>query len=130
MKDSGVYALIIRMNKNQRLKIGKLGNFKFSKGFYIYTGSALNGLAARINRHRRKQKKFFWHIDYLLNSKHSHISEVLTIRTSKRLECQLNRIISELPNAKIVAKKFGCLDCNCKTHLYYFSDLDLKRLLF
>ncbi len=99
----------------------------FPKGFYIYTGSALNGLKARISRHRRKQKKKFWHIDYLLASKNAKILEVIAIETDKRLECRLNGIISSLPNPQFFAKGFGCSDCKCKSHLVYFGAEDLAN---
>lgn len=129
MKDSGVYTLTIEMAKDQIIKIGKLGNIKFKKGFYTYTGSALNGLTSRINRHKSHDKKLFWHIDYLLNSKNAKISDVLTVKTKNRLECELNEKISKLPGAETAVKKFGCSDCNCKTHLHYFSELDLKKII-
>ena len=128
MKDSGVYSLIIRLKKDQKITIGKLGKISFKKGFYIYTGSALNGLTARVERHRKKKKKKFWHIDYLLNSKHAKISEVFMIKTNKKIECKLNKIISVLPKANPI-KNFGCSDCRCKTHLYYFEDKDLINFL-
>jgi len=126
--DSGVYTLIIKLDKNQVIKIGELGRLDFKKGFYIYTGSALKGLKKRIERHRKKQKKLFWHIDYLLANKHSKILQIMAIKTKKKLECKLNKIISSLPNAKAV-KKFGCSDCKCKTHLYYFDEVNLAKFL-
>ena len=129
LKDSGVYSLIIKSNKNQKIKVGKLGRVNFKKGFYIYTGSSLNGLRKRIERHKRKQKKLFWHIDYLLANKHMKILQVFTIETRKRLECKLNKIVSSLPGAQILIKGFGCSDCRCKTHLFYFNEVDLARPL-
>ena len=125
---SGVYALIIKLNKDQAIRIGNR-RMDFEKGFYIYIGSALNNLEKRIERHRKKGKKLFWHIDYLLNSKHARISEVLLLKTKSRLECKFSRIVSSIPGA-ISIKKFGCSDCRCKSHLYYFSELDLKKSLF
>ncbi|MDI6807052.1 MAG: GIY-YIG nuclease family protein [Candidatus Aenigmarchaeota archaeon] len=125
----GVYCLIIRLDKEQKIKIGSLGEVKFPKGFYVYTGSALKGLRARINRHRKKQKKLFWHIDYFLASKHAKVSKAIAIRTNKRLECKLNKAVSNLPNAKVLVKGFGCSDCSCKSHLVYFGNKSLAGLL-
>ena len=119
MKDSGVYSLIIKLNKDQILKIDRLGKIEFKKGLYIYTGSAMNGLKSRVKRHIRKKKKKFWHIDYFLASEHAKISDILLIRTDKKIECGLNSIIANLPNAKMI-KGFGCSDCSCKSHLVYF----------
>lgn len=129
MEDSGIYSLIIKLEKNQNIKIGNLGKVDFSKGFYVYTGSALKGLKTRISRHMKKHKKLFWHIDYFLASKHAKISKVIAIKTNKRLECKLNEIVSSLPNAKVVVKGFGCSDCSCKSHLVYFDDKDLIEIL-
>jgi len=120
MKNSGIYVLIIKLNKSQSLGISKLGKINFKKGLYVYTGSAMNNLKARIERHKTKEKKKFWHIDYLLASKHAKISEVIVIRTNKKLECELNSIITSLSGAKTI-KGFGCSDCRCKSHLAYFE---------
>lgn len=118
--DSGIYSLIIRLEKDQSIRIGRSGKINFKKGFYIYTGSALNGLKARIERHRNKNKRLFWHIDYLLSSRYAKLCEVIAIRTDKKFECKLNSIISSLPNAQPI-KKFGCSDCSCRSHLIYFG---------
>jgi len=126
---SGVYALIIRLNKDETIRIGKLCKRNFKKGFYVYVGSALNNLEKRIDRHRRKRKKLFWHIDYLLNSKYAKISEVLVIKTNKKMECKLNRIISNMDNARILVKGFGCSDCICKSHLTYFDEINLIKMI-
>ena len=128
-KDSGIYSLVIKLDREQKIKIGNLGVINFPKGFYFYTGSALNGLTKRIERHRRRQKKLFWHIDYLLNSKDAKIFHVIAIKTDKRLECHLNQLVSKLENAKIVAEGFGCSDCDCETHLFYFDEETLMRIL-
>lgn len=125
----GIYSLIIKLNKDQGIKIGKLGKINFKKGFYIYTGSALNDLNTRIERHRKKQKKKFWHIDYFLANRYVKILQVIAIKTEKKLECKLNKVISSLPNAKIV-EGFGCSDCECKTHLLYFDEVGVVKSLF
>ncbi len=127
MRDSGIYSLIIKLDKDLSIKIGKFGRVNFPKGFYIYTGSALNGLKSRIDRHRRKKKKKLWHIDYLLASKHTKILEVIAIEIDKRLECRLNGIISSLPNSQFLVKGFGCSDCKCKSHLVYFGSENLIK---
>ncbi len=62
----GFYQLILYKDKESKIKIGKKGDANFPEGYYIYTGSALNGLEGRIKRHLRKHKEKFWHIDYLL----------------------------------------------------------------
>lgn len=128
MKDSGIYSLIIELNKDEKIKIGKLGKFDFKKGLYVYTGSALSGLERRIDRHKKKRKKKFWHIDYLLANKHAKISKIIKIETNKRLECKLNKIVSCIPNTRILAEGFGSSDCNCKSHLNYLEGKSIKLL--
>ncbi len=124
----GAYLLFIKLKKDERIKVGKLGSFNFKKGFYVYSGSALKNLEARIKRHKRKKKKKFWHIDYLLASKNARIVNVIGIPSKKRIECKLNKIVLSLPGAKILVKKFGSSDCNCKSHLVYFGEKDLREL--
>ena len=68
-KTSGSYILLLDLDNNLEIPVGKLGNISFQKGHYVYVGSALNGLDARIKRHLRKHKKIHWHIDYLLKEK-------------------------------------------------------------
>ncbi|MEM5829726.1 MAG: GIY-YIG nuclease family protein [Candidatus Aenigmatarchaeota archaeon] len=118
----GVYSLLIELEKDQEIRIGKLGKFKFPKGFYIYTGSALNNLESRLNRHFRKQKKKFWHIDYFLANKYAKIVSVLKIKTGLRLECKLNQTIQKNLKASILVKKFGSSDCDCESHFLYLQN--------
>jgi len=124
----GVYLLIIWLGKEQKIKIGRLGRFNFKKGFYVYTGSALKNLEARVRRHRRKRKKLFWHIDYLLANKYAKIANVIGIQTRKRLECDVNKMVLSLPGAKVLVKGFGSSDCKCKSHLVYFGERDIRKL--
>jgi sugar fermentation stimulation protein A len=79
---SGSYVLILKNNLNQTLKIGHLGNVFFRKGYFAYVGSALASVEARINRHQKKQKRIFWHIDYLLPN-HMDIEKIVLIRRSR-----------------------------------------------
>ena len=115
---SGIYHLLIYLKQEREIIIGKLGKFSFPPGYYVYTGSALNGLANRIARHRRQKKRLHWHIDYLLQ--YAAIADVVTHITTERLECWYNDQIMRLPNARIIVPRFGASDCRCKTHLVYF----------
>ena len=119
VSDRGTYALVIYLPRAKTIRVGALGAFKFPRGYYIYIGSALNGLSARIARHRRNEKKRFWHIDYLLE--HARVIDVWTRESAARLECQWARAALALPNARVVAPRFGASDCNCAAHLVYLS---------
>ena len=113
------YCLIIRLNSNSNITVGKLGKLNFKKGYYVYVGSALNSIDARIKRHLRKEKKLFWHIDYLLNSPHTSISEVIFEDSAQKWECNIAEQISKKGISLI---KFGCSDCKCDSHLFYFEN--------
>jgi|YelNatPaOPRAMG01_1025707.scaffolds.fasta_scaffold10284_9 Uri superfamily endonuclease len=129
--DTGVYSLLIELKKNQKIRVGNLGKFEFPKGFYIYTGSAMNSLEKRIDRHLRKNKKKFWHIDYLLSNKNAQIISILEIKTKKRIECELNKEIFKSLKGKILIKKFGSSDCNCKSHLIYLGNkIQQNQIIF
>lgn len=125
---TGIYHLLIYLRYVKKIQIGKLGEFDFPAGYYVYTGSAMNGLENRIDRHLRKCKKLHWHIDYLLL--HSEIIDVVTHITDKQMECEYNSIIANLPDAAIIVPKFGSTDCRrCSSHLVYFSNKpDLSKI--
>ncbi len=126
---SGIYALIIELKNDAKIAIGALGSLAFKKGYYIYVGSALNGLDARINRHKSNTKKLHWHIDYLLQK--AEIIDVIRIETKEKLECKMSRAVKIVAQDSI--KKFGCSDCKCDSHLYYVSVYskidDIKSIL-
>ena len=110
------YQLFISVNINLKIQVGKLGMFNFPKGTYIYTGSAMKNIDARIKRHLSKYKKSHWHIDYLLRNNQTNITKVIK---SELNECDLNSDIK----GKIIAIGFGSSDCrnNCKSHLKYID---------
>jgi Uri superfamily endonuclease len=115
----GVYHLIVRLSEERVVQVGRLGRISFPAGDYVYTGSALNGLEARLARHRRWRKKLRWHIDYLLRA--AALIDVVTIPTKRRVECRRNRWVLRLPGAAVVAPRFGSSDCACPAHLVYFG---------
>lgn len=117
----GTYCLLIDLNQSESLKIGKKGEIQFKKGCYIYVGSALNSLEGRIRRHLRQNKKMHWHVDYILNSPNTTVKEVFYSDDGVKHECELAAQIA-IKGEKI--QDFGCSDCNCPAHLFYFSDDD------
>lgn len=109
--------LIINLATSSKIKIGKLGQIEFTEGYYVYVGSAMNSLESRVKRHLSDEKKLHWHIDYLL--KKSEINEVIYNESSKKIECELSQYISSKTNG---IEGFGCSDCDCESHLYYFKN--------
>ena len=112
---NGIYLLLINMEKDSKIKIGSLGFMKFDKGTYAYVGSAQNNLEKRIARHKSKNKKIFWHIDYLLNNGYAKILKVFYKKAGKMEEC---KIAKRLCKTSKPIFHFGCSDCNCKSHLF------------
>jgi len=112
----GAYVLFIHLPQTRTIEVGRLGVSRFPEGTYLYVGSALNNLEKRVARHKAKRKRLRWHIDYLLQC--AEIQEVFTIRTESRIECTLNRMISQTPAVTVAMKGFGSSDCRCVTHLW------------
>ena len=113
----GAYCLIICLNRNKSVKIGALGTLFFRKGYYCYVGSAMNNLEKRIERHKSKTKKIHWHIDYFL--RYGRITQVVKLISNKKIECLLSRSINRISDGFV--QGFGCSDCNCNSHLYFFK---------
>ena len=113
----GVYQLFIHLPQAVTVQIGKLGIFTFPAGQYVYTGSAMRGLQARISRHLRSVKRRHWHIDHLLA--HAQVTHIRYQMTTEQLECVWNSEALSLPNARVVTLGFGSSDCRCPSHLVY-----------
>ena len=120
----GTYCLLIHLKQDSKITIGKLGENNFQKGYYIYVGSALNSLITRIQRHLRKEKKIYWHIDYLLNNENTEIIEVIYTINEIKWECKIAATIAE---TGIGVMNFGCSDCKCQSHLFHFTKYDESR---
>ena len=114
----GTYCLIIHLKEKSNVKIGKLGFMEFDDGYYVYTGSALNSLKARLKRHLSDEKKLFWHVDYLLANENCEIDEIVYAVDDGKWECVIATEISKHGNE---IKNFGCSDCGCDSHLFHFK---------
>ncbi|MCX7966583.1 MAG: GIY-YIG nuclease family protein, partial [Syntrophorhabdaceae bacterium] len=117
---------VLKNNDDKKIKIGKLGEIFFKKGFYIYVGSAMKNLQARLNRHKRKRKNLFWHIDYLIEK--TELIQVIPIRSSIRNECKLAERMKNITDDFIYG--FGVSDCNCTSHLFYVDEYPLEKIDF
>ena len=116
-KTEGVYQLLCYLPRKKKIKVGRKGIFNFSKGYYVYTGSAKRGLKGRILRHLRKDKKKFWHIDYLLP--HAKIKDVAV--HLQKSECHWNSELSKSTDSRALVSGFGSSDCGCVSHLLHFK---------
>lgn len=121
-KDSGVYMILLKMEE-VTITVGALGDIAFKTGWYVYTGSALKGLKSRVKRHLAKRKRKHWHIDYLTD--YSEKTRAFPIYTLKDLECALADDLAVLADDAI--EHFGCSDCSCPSHLFYFKEDPLQN---
>lgn len=112
---SGSYQLLLWLESPMQVAVGRLGSVAFPAGWYVYTGSARGGLAARVARHLRRRKRRRWHIDYLLA--HARVAAVLCRAGDGRGECAHSRAALALPGARVVVAGFGASDCRCPAHL-------------
>ncbi|MHC2994557.1 MAG: GIY-YIG nuclease family protein [Candidatus Atribacteria bacterium] len=127
-KVEATYVLLIDVLKDFKTVVGRLGRVSFKKGNYIYIGSAKGYLEARLRRHLKKDKKTFWHIDYLLKNRRTQISKIWVI--PKSIECEIAEVFYRNPFTEIVRKGFGSSDCNCLTHLFYIKNKEqTERIL-
>jgi Uri superfamily endonuclease len=120
----GIYVLIIQVSNDAEVHVGALGKLTFKKGLYAYVGSAQNSLKQRVKRHLRREKRRFWHVDYLLGNDAAKVIEVFHKQADKTEECAV---------AKAIGKRgepidgFGSSDCSCKSHLFCMRDYRFLR---
>ena len=110
----GTYLLLVELERSQSIEVGALGDMRFSRGFYTYVGSAMNGLEVRVARHLRRGKKRRWHIDFLVER--ASVYDVLVVPGERRLECAL---AARLVESLLCVPGFGASDCGCPGHLFF-----------
>jgi len=125
--EKGGYILLLDLEEESKIQIGRLGDITFDSGYYAYVGSAMRGLKQRISRHLRKEKNFHWHIDYLIEK--ASVSNVIVCQSGNSIECL---IANEIGLEHKVINGFGSSDCKCPGHLFYgsvdFGSRILKKL--
>ena len=120
----GTYVLVLHLPVAASLTVGKLGEFMFQPGWYLYCGSALGGLRGRIARHLRQDHRTHWHIDYLNSpTAGSTVEAVWWAEGRARRECEWIDAVAELSGASRPVAGFGASDCSCKSHLVYSPTL-------
>jgi sugar fermentation stimulation protein A len=115
----GTYLLLICLDAAVRLDVGRLGSIAFPAGWYVYVGSALGGLGARLRRHVRRAKRHHWHVDAV---RAAGTLTAIAIRPGRdRLECTTAATIAALPGGTRPVPRFGSSDCRCRSHLVHFA---------
>jgi Uri superfamily endonuclease len=128
--ESGSYLLELSISNPLHLQVGRLGDFFFPSGSYIYVGSALGpgGLRARLSRYldASATAAAHWHIDYLLP--HAELVAACFLvhdprpPQADRMECLWSEHLLRLPSSFVPAPGFGASDCRstCSAHLVGF----------
>ncbi len=111
--NTGSYITLYRLFENEKIKIGKNKVLNFSPGFHLYTGSAMNSLWARTERHKKNVKNKKWHVDFL----HPPMKHVKTYTfNALDIECSLAQNLQKIFEP---VPYFGSSDCKCPSHLFY-----------
>lgn len=121
--EKGSYALVLRLEEEAMVSVGKLGMFLFPRGIFVYCGNAFGpgGLRARVHRHLRGGfRQPHWHIDYLIST--AQVWRVHYTVTLTPLECRWSQALAGQKGAFIPAPRFGVMDCRsgCPAHLVGF----------
>jgi len=117
MIHKGTYSILAELNDEAKVVVASGKTFTLKRGFYGYVGSALNGIEKRVARHLTDNKKFHWHIDYLLSL--AVVRLVVCAENDKPSECLIAHTLSQ-DLLQIIG--FGCSDCTCRSHLFYAKD--------
>jgi Uri superfamily endonuclease len=110
----GSYLLLLRLDQKVSIK-----HWIIEAGIYVYVGSAMGDLSARVARHLRKNKRKHWHIDYLLE--HAKVLSVVMLPSERRLEEEISSALSKKFDGP---EGFGSSDLKVKTNLYKLNDLN------
>src|SRR3569833_386972 len=127
------YALLLRLDRRRRLKIGRFGTFSFKRGWYVYVGGAFGGGGKRrTDRHVRRLgknqdgsiKTAKWQIDYFREA--AEIEEIWYASAYRHLEHDWACAIERMDGAEVPVPLFGASDCigmtGCAAHFFYFAE--------
>ena len=115
----GTYALLLSLDEESHIVVGRLTERLFPPGYYLYVGSALGGLFQRIERHIRGDGRLHWHIDYLRRK--AVVVEIWYVVSGEQFECSWYKAALKIPHASVPVSGFGSSGCRCGSHLLYFT---------
>jgi len=125
----GAYVLIVQIPLDSSITIGSLGTHMFTRGTWLYVGSAMgNGstsLERRVRRHFQPQKNIHWHIDYLLSGTAS-LQAAIVVESPDPAECRIAETLEKDKRFISGPKGFGSSDCtqNCISHVFRFLETE------
>ena len=116
------YVLVIEKTGSPLVRMRK-DTICMEKGLYLYVGSAKKGLEQRLERHMKKRKNRFWHIDYITSRRDSAVQ---AIYLSPSPECETLNTVSQL--GRLFGRKLGSSDCKCPSHFVKLNQVDIGGL--
>jgi Uri superfamily endonuclease len=117
--EKGSYLLVLESVAQGSVRVGNHGVLEYRPGVYLYIGSAFGpgGLRARVSRHADRDKKQYWHIDYLRPC--LKLRAVYFSTSFERLEDAWSEQIEAWPETLVPMEDFGATDRQRGTHLFY-----------
>ena len=117
--EGGAYVLVLHLEQAASIEIGRLGTFRFEPGWYLYTGSARGpgGLAGRLGRHFRDERRRHWHVDHLREK--ARLLEAWFAAGDGACEHRWASILAGMRGVSLAAPRFGASDCRCAGHLFH-----------
>lgn len=121
MSKIGTYIVVLKSRQAKTIQIGKLAQLNVQKGYYLYIGSAMGpgGVISRLKHHSKISKRSHWHLDYLRAE--TEFYEAYALCSQERKECEWAGLMAKNEVISEPLKGFGSSDCQCSTHLFYFS---------
>lgn len=113
---AGAYILAIELEKTTQVNMPRRPYAALAEGTYFYVGSANGpgGIAARLKRHFKRDKKRHWHVDQLTTVA-AHV-EALAVPGGN--ECALAQALIHSGRYQFALQGFGSSDCRtCEAHL-------------
>ncbi|MCC9624168.1 GIY-YIG nuclease family protein [Thalassospira sp. MA62] len=128
---AGAYVLVIELPNALRLQNKRFAGTILPKGTYLYCGSANGpgGIAARVKRHCKADKKPHWHVDELTYNGAGRVVSVLSVPDGD--ECVLRARLESAQGIAFVfpVPGFGSSDCQrCPSHLIGLIDAGQAEL--
>jgi Uri superfamily endonuclease len=117
------YILVLEKRTSSPVAFKKEAIF-MRRGVYMYVGSAKRGMQARLARHLRREKKLFWHIDYVTSCPDVAVKAIFL---SPSQECATLREISDL--GLLFGRRLGASDCVCLSHFIHVPGKGLKQVM-
>ncbi|MGQ4892793.1 MAG: GIY-YIG nuclease family protein [Candidatus Njordarchaeia archaeon] len=123
MSRKGKYILLMEVSSNVSFNFSRRKKRVYlERGLYLYVGSAMGpgGLERRLMRHRRKEKKLKWHIDYLTAQKNVSVFGAFILESSIPEWLIVEKLL-EHGAFSVAIDGFGATDSKAGSHLLKYN---------